>query len=315
MSYHILHIHEHGCYLKLNNRRLHLEPPNGRSKSLPIDDLKALLIAAKGVSISSPLLAAVLANDSVIVHCDEKFQPVGVTHNTSRTVDPKLLHSQLNPKKVLVRNLWNRIVRAKANNQREVLDLGKQDTTDIDAILKRTRIDESHVARVYWQKFFNMHQIDDYRRSNRKEGDLNMLLNYGYAVISSLIHRSAVVHGLLTHIGIKHKPSYRGQPLVYDLMEPMRPIVDFLVMNFVVNFGMQERKPEQLKKTWSKYLGLGLVRTKLNYSGYYLKLVNAVDRYMSSYVNALLTQTEKKLWLPSLSPDEWKHEHISIESL
>jgi CRISP-associated protein Cas1 len=50
------------------------------------------------------------------------------------------------------------------------------------------------------------------------------MLNYGYTVLAALCHRSLLIHGLTPALGVKHMPRYRSTPLVFDLMEPFRPL-------------------------------------------------------------------------------------------
>lgn len=287
----------------------------GRKKSLPIEDLRAVVIAASSVNITAPLLSRLLENDAAVVHCNRKFQPVGITTNLSRTIDPKLMEAQINPGKVLTKKLWRKILRAKAANQSSVLKELGSGSEFIDLILKREHADESHVSRVYWGLFFKSAGVSGYNRSDRTKGNVNALLNYGYAVVSSLIHRSIVVHGLLPQIGLHHKASYRGYPLVYDLMEPYRPIVDYFVLKFAEVVDIHDTDPEKTIKLWAKFFGLSFVNVKLNIDGYFVKMVNAVDRYVTSYVKAVLNRSDKELWLPSLGKKSWQFQATSLEQL
>jgi CRISPR-associated endonuclease Cas1 len=59
------------------------------------------------------------------------------------------------------------------------------------------------------------------------------MLNYGYGILESQVRMQVVAAGLDPTIGIFHGRA-RGQlGLVYDLMEPQRPIVDRAVLKFV----------------------------------------------------------------------------------
>lgn len=61
----------------------------------------------------------------------------------------------------------------------------------------------------------------------------NAMLNYAYGVLETQVRRQIVAQGLNPAIGYLHG-SYEGkQALVYDLMEPMRPVVDRHVLEFV----------------------------------------------------------------------------------
>ncbi len=59
------------------------------------------------------------------------------------------------------------------------------------------------------------------------------MLNYAYGVLESQVRIAAVAAGLDPTIGYLHACRPGRVALVYDLMEPMRPQVDRLVLDFV----------------------------------------------------------------------------------
>lgn len=52
------------------------------------------------------------------------------------------------------------------------------------------------------------------------------MLNYGYALLINSVRTEIVSAGFDPSIGIAHRRSWNPIPLVYDLMEPLRPVVD-----------------------------------------------------------------------------------------
>ena len=64
---------------------------------------------------------------------------------------------------------------------------------------------------------------------------INAMLNYGYAMLISQVHEAIVVAGFDPSIGIAHKRHTNPIPLVYDLMEPLRPVVDRKVLEFALS--------------------------------------------------------------------------------
>ncbi len=62
---------------------------------------------------------------------------------------------------------------------------------------------------------------------------LNAMLNYAYAVLESQVCIATVSQGLDPAIGYLHASSPGRVALVYDLMEPLRPHVDLLMLEFV----------------------------------------------------------------------------------
>jgi hypothetical protein len=62
---------------------------------------------------------------------------------------------------------------------------------------------------------------------------VNAMLNYGYAVLESEVRIAILQAGLDPEIGYLHANRKGRLSLVYDLMEPMRPVVDRAVLGFV----------------------------------------------------------------------------------
>ena len=46
---------------------------------LPLDDIRAVIIAARGVTLPSNFLSARLETDAIVLHGDERHQPCGWT--------------------------------------------------------------------------------------------------------------------------------------------------------------------------------------------------------------------------------------------
>jgi CRISPR-associated endonuclease Cas1 len=75
---------------------------------------------------------------------------------------------------------------------------------------------------------------DVLRRSNRHaRHPVNAMLNYGYAVLEGQVRIAIAEAGLDPTIGYLHVCQPGRQALVYDLMEPCRPIVDREVLSLI----------------------------------------------------------------------------------
>jgi CRISPR-associated protein Cas1 len=62
---------------------------------------------------------------------------------------------------------------------------------------------------------------------------VNAISNYAYAVLESQVRMQIVTHGYDPTIGFLHTYNVDRPALVFDLMEPQRPIVDRKVLKFV----------------------------------------------------------------------------------
>ena len=64
---------------------------------------------------------------------------------------------------------------------------------------------------------------------------VNAMLNYAYTVLESQMRIATVSQGLDPTLGYLHVCRPRRIALVYDLMEPLRPLVDRLVLDLVLS--------------------------------------------------------------------------------
>src|SRR5829696_9219968 len=70
-------------------------------------------------------------------------------------------------------------------------------------------------------------------RNRHATHPVNAMLNYAYAVLESQVRIATVAQGLDPTIGYLHACRPARVALVYDLMEPLRPQVDRLMLDFV----------------------------------------------------------------------------------
>jgi CRISPR-associated protein Cas1 len=62
---------------------------------------------------------------------------------------------------------------------------------------------------------------------------INAMLNYAYAALRSQVQIEAAAEGYDPRRGIMHHDRDDAQALVFDLMEPRRPVVDGRVLKFI----------------------------------------------------------------------------------
>ncbi len=300
MSYHVLHLHEHGLHLHKDRGQLVAVNSANKVRKLPIEDIRAIVIAAKGVVLSNELLSALLENDSIILYLGEKYQAVGYTAAISRLTQAHLVEIQLSKRSKINKSIWNEIIKAKIENQSQVMSLMSPDTENpINRFLGMIVPDEATAARVYWSGYFKILRQSEIRGPNRDRTSsdlINVSLNYGYAILSALVHRSLLVHGFIPQLGIHHKYRFRSLPLVYDLMEPFRPFVDlhiFDVMNSNINFEDEKEYFKALAQFHQKPIIYG--------DKFKIKIVDSIDYYVRAIANALGKESTKGLWIPRIN--------------
>lgn len=68
------------------------------------------------------------------------------------------------------------------------------------------------------------------KRNRNATHPINAMLSYGYAVLESQVQMAVIAAGLDPTIGYMHAHHARRSALVLDLMEPLRPMVDAVVL-------------------------------------------------------------------------------------
>jgi len=294
MSHHVLHIFQHGAFIGRERGFLICRLPEKDDRKIPLEDLRAVVVAARGVSFSSSALSGLMEQDAIILHCDERYQPCGWSCPINRVTDLSAFEHQISRPAQLNARLWKQMLRSKTQNQiRTLASLGIR-SPRLDLAAQSSSINESDCARHYWSLFFPALGCPTTRRNEKEESIPNQFLNYGYAVLATLCHRSILVHGLLPQIGVHHKPRYRSVPLVYDFMEAFRPMVDY----FLAEFLRGNSSPDL--RAWAKSIGGGLKDLRIKKNDYTLKLLDAVDTSASSLARAYATGKSTLFWLPEI---------------
>ena len=294
MSFHVLHIISHGSRLRKDRGMLVYEnKAKDELKKIPLEDLKAVVLAAKGVILSDYLISSLLKQDTVILHCDEKFLPVGVTSPLHRVTKKETTFGQVDFGSMLHEKLWVHILNRKILNHAHVLRYCEKDHDYLIEQVKSKQANEAISARYYWRRFFHALALPKQRRDPHAQDSINSRLNYGYAVMGSLCHRSIVIHGLNPAFGVHHKSRYRSFPLTYDLMEPMRAFVEKALYDFM-------RQEAHSMSEWQKFCANSWKDTRVWHKAYPLKLIDAIDFYVESVARCFARKSIQGLWIPRL---------------
>jgi CRISPR-associated protein Cas1 len=104
--------------------------------------------------------------------------------------------------------------------------------------LPRLLMVEGRIADIYWRylqrvlpaKFGFTSRMHETHQMNASD-PLNALLNYGYAVLETQCRKALNSIGLEATIGFLHEARQIKYPLVYDLQEPYRWLVDLTVIS------------------------------------------------------------------------------------
>lgn len=87
---------------------------------------------------------------------------------------------------------------------------------------------EGAASRVYFPQMFDITKWKG-RKPRIKFDYINTTLDIGYNLLFNMVDSLVQVFGFDVYYGIYHKEFYMRKSLVCDLMEPMRPIIDYRV--------------------------------------------------------------------------------------
>lgn len=235
MSYHIVSIDAPTCALSCKDGQLTCRS-EGQVRSLPLEDIAAIVITSFSASIHSHLLLEAAKQGIGLVIC-ENFKPASLVLPANRASDTLLTRAQAYLKLQTRQRFWNKTVDAKCANQASLARELSPDHPELPRLERlstgRAATKEAECARSFWKIYGETLEPAGSFKRERFGESLNPLLNYGYAVLLSTVLQKLFAIGLDPTFGISHTVRERATPLAYDLMEPFRPCVDWRVAEWV----------------------------------------------------------------------------------
>lgn len=204
--------------------------------TIPIEDIGVVVLDNKQITFTQGLMEALLENNCAVITCDKSHLPVGLMLPLcGNTTQNERFRQQLDASLPLKKQLWQQTVQAKIRNQAAVLaDCRGIEIGNMRKWVSEVRSGdpdnlEGRAAAYYWKNMFP--NKEGFTRE-RDGVSPNNLLNYGYAILRAVIARALVASGMLPTLGIHHHNRYNAYCLADDIMEPYRPYVDELVLNY-----------------------------------------------------------------------------------
>ncbi len=222
------------AHLSTRNQQLvvELKDEERTTKTLPIEDLGVIILEHPQITLTSNVLELLMDQQVAVITCNSRYMPSGMflplDGNSEQT---ERIRTQLDSSVPLKKQLWQQTVRAKIMNQAMVLDrLGVPNQRLLhlqnDVLSGDTSNCEAQAASHYWGKIYGGNFV-----RSRDPQTPNAQLNYGYAILRSVVARALTASGMLPSIGIHHRNKYNAFCLADDIMEPYRPYVDWMVLN------------------------------------------------------------------------------------
>jgi len=267
------------------------------TKQTPIEDIGILILDHQQITITQALIAKLLENNVAVITCDRTHHPTGLILNLDgNTLQSQKFKAQIEASVPLKKQLWQQTIIAKITNQAALLKLIGVENKTLLQYAKQVKSGDSEnheakAANYYWK-----HLFPDFLNFYRQREGLppNNLLNYGYAILRTMVARSLIGSGLLPTLGIFHRNQYNAYCLADDIMEPYRPFVDRVVCSIVSMNGKFLEMTPNMKKDL-----LSIPAMDVYIGGERSPLMNAVQRTTASLAKCFEGKA-KKLLYPSL---------------
>lgn len=286
-----------GERLSLENNHLVVEQENARSVHIPIPDIYCVVVDNRQATLSVPVMNALTASGAHILLCDEQHLPCTVILPENLHYRPfATLKSQVEMPQALKDALWQRIIKQKITNQCRTLEyrgVPAARWADIPPLIERvlpgdTKNVEATAAKKYFSALFGSF----FRRSD--ENDVtNSALNYGYAIMRTAVAKTLAGYGYSCSLGLHHIGESNAFNLADDLMEPLRPIVDYWADEHV------DELLDELTASNRRDL-IQLVNAVVESGGKRVHVRYAIDSYVASLTTAIRTGNPDALKLPVL---------------
>jgi CRISPR-associated protein Cas1 len=289
-----------GCKLFFKNNNLVVNNKNGKTE-VPLSDISVVLIENLESNITTKLLSNLTQNKITTIICDEHHLPNGILLPYNGKI--RMLESykyQSNVTNDFKHSLWDKIIKNKIYNQAMMLQYSGCNNIKEILNLQIKVIDgdkyniESQVAQTYWKMIFK----DNFHYFTRNMDDIrNSSLNYGYAILRSIIANNLTCKGFILYDGIHHRSELNQFNLADDIIESFRPFVDLLVYEIFENEGcFKEQLDSELKKRL-----LNIVDMEVYINNKKFTLINSIDKYCDSVYNCYKYNTSDKLVEVSLN--------------
>lgn len=218
--------------LSLRNDQLivHAKEAPDMQRSVPIEDIGAVVLEHPQTSVTLPLLNALSDNNVAVILCGDNRMPNAMLMNLdSNKTQGESYRAQAEASEPLKKGLWKQIVEAKIRNQAALLRKTGKDGDKLKPYYMNVKSGDADnregiAARIYWSELFGREFV-----RTREGAEPNNLLNYGYTILRAAVARALMGSGLLPAFGLFHRNRYNAFPLADDVMEPYRPYVDELV--------------------------------------------------------------------------------------
>lgn len=275
---------ENPAFLAVDTGRICIRREGHADSFVSPRDVAVLVLHHHTISITVHTCQALLEAGAAILITDQLHLPCGLLLPTqANRLSPSRLKNQIKIQTTPIPAvLWQTLVQARIRTQAATLAaLNLNGALRLERLIKEVEGGdathrEGQAARHYWQ-----HLFDDFKREKEGASDnINSRLNYGYAILRSLVARELVAAGLSPELGLGHKSAENPFNLADDFMEPYR----FAVERHVKQSDTSTPLSSSVKRDIAMFIESEVKLGKQSY-----RFTAAVRETVSSYVRILDT--------------------------
>lgn len=225
---------ESPCELSIDIGRVRVRRTDKADSHVAPMDVAVLVLHHHTISLSVGTLRELALAGACIMATDAQHMPCALMLPTqaNRAAASRLRRQIVHLDNALSQTLWQEIVRARIRTQ--AVNLRHFELTgalrlermvnEVEAADRTHR--EGQAARHYWQYLWKDAEPSFKREKQGADDPVNARLNFGYAVLRSLVARELVAAGLSPELGVGHHSTENPFNLADDFMEPYRFVVE-----------------------------------------------------------------------------------------
>lgn len=283
MSEHRILLIESPARLSVDLGRIRISRENEKDIFVAASDIAVVTLHHHTIEITAQALQLLVENRAILLLTDGKHHPSGwLTPMYGLPQASLRLQQQLALAHETRKRLWQSIVRARIRTEAKNLrDLQLNGALRLERMVAEVQPgDESHhegqAAKHYWDCLLGK----DFKREKHGAEDFtNAALNFGYAILRSLVARELAVSSLTPMLGIGHDSRENSFNLADDLMEPYRYLVERIVF--------EQRGPTSAFDARARMALLGAVKQTVTLGNMDFRLPAAIRESTASYLRVL----------------------------
>jgi len=326
-----------GCFIGKTSRQIVVRKDRKKIIEYPSLYLKDIIIAGKGISMSSDVIEYCAANEIPMFFISSTGKTSALFTPPYLSGDLGLLQLQALQNPSLSTELAREFIFGKISNQINLVKslkkykhlnvknfISPMKTALFEIKQKKKAFNqkvifaiEARAAKSYWAAIKeNFQRRFGFKgRSKQRSNDLiNSMLNYGYAILQGRVRLSLMRAGLNTEISFLHSIQRGRASLVFDLMEEFRaPVIDRTVFNLVNEEKSLSLTEEGLLSDNTRSILIQSILKLLDSNVYFSGKKRSFDEVIEFQANAIVKHIDQsKKYQPFLESKQKKGSFLFI---